>query len=309
MTPLVSILIPCFNAERWIAETLDSAVGQTWPNLEIIVVDDGSTDRSADIVESYADRGVRLIRQANRGSTAARNRAFTASTGDFIQFLDHDDVIDPDKIAIQMARLADEPLAVANCEAGCFTDLPERTRFEPLSTWKDLEPHEFLCRTFQPCEIVTAQWLIPRRIAEAAGPWDEALGVFDDREYFTRIVLAAKSVLFCAGARCRFRTGNPGSLSQRRDWTSRFTAIELCQRRLLVRFQDEAIRRCLAIDWQTLAHDCFPHDRAMAEQALGRARALHSITVRPDGGPRFRLTRNLLGWRMARRLQVMAGRR
>jgi glycosyltransferase involved in cell wall biosynthesis len=307
--PLVSVLIPVFNAAAFLAATLDSVLAQTWPNLEIIVVDDGSTDRSAEIIEQYRDRGVEVIRQDNLGSTAARNRAFAASNGAFVQFLDHDDLIDPDKITIQMRRLIADPLSVASCEAGCFTRQPEETRFEPLATWSDLEPREFLTRNFQPCEIVTAQWLIPRPIAEAAGPWNEALGVFDDREYLTRIVLAARWVLFCPGARCRFRIGNPGSLSQRPDWASRFAAIELCQKHFLARFEDESVRSCLAIDWQELAHACLPYDPGLAKESLARGKALHPIKVRPGGGSRFRVASSLLGWRMARRLQAMAGRR
>src|SRR6185503_8183759 len=71
--PCVSILIPCHNAEPWIAATIESALAQTWPNTEIIVVDDGSTDDSAAIASRSIDRGVRVVMQSNRGASAARN--------------------------------------------------------------------------------------------------------------------------------------------------------------------------------------------------------------------------------------------
>ena len=98
MSPKVSVLIPCFNAERFIGETLESVFHQTWPKIEVIVVDDGSCDESVIEVQRFA--GVRLIRQDHIGAAAARNRAYAESTGAFIQILDADDLIAPDKICL-----------------------------------------------------------------------------------------------------------------------------------------------------------------------------------------------------------------
>ena len=309
MAPLVSILIPCFNAERWIAETLDSALAQTWPNLEIIVIDDGSTDRSAEVVETYADRGVRLIRQPNAGSPATRNRAFAASSGEFIQFLDADDIIDPDKITIQLERLIDQPGCVATAEGGRFLGHPDRAEFTPEPSWRDLDPLEWLVCLLNGCMIFPTLWLIPRPVAETAGPWNETLFDHDDREYLTRIILAADRILFCKGARCRYRDGNPNSLSQRRNWISTFASLDLCEHHILARADDEILRKGLALAWQEMAHACYPYDSAMAERAVDRGRAMHSAELAPYGGPRFRMLRALFGWRTARRLQVMRGRR
>ena len=114
MTTKVSVIIPCYNAARYVGETLESVRRQTWPDLEVIVVDDGSTDDSVRIIETFAELDVILIRQSNRGQTAALNVGLARATGDFVQYLDADDLIDPDKIAIQMARLADSPGCVAS---------------------------------------------------------------------------------------------------------------------------------------------------------------------------------------------------
>src|SRR5215469_16198822 len=96
MKPLVSILIPAYNAEEWIAYTLRSALAQTWPHREIIVVDDGSRDRTTRIVRRFASKGVALFSRENRGQSAARNQAFQFSQGDYIQWLDADDLLAPD---------------------------------------------------------------------------------------------------------------------------------------------------------------------------------------------------------------------
>src|SRR5438093_263789 len=105
MGPLVSILIPCYNAERWIAEAVESALAQTWADKEVIVVDDGSTDRSLEIIRSYDDR-VRWETGPNRGGGAARNRLLELSRGDWLQYLDADDYLLPNKIEQQMAVVA-----------------------------------------------------------------------------------------------------------------------------------------------------------------------------------------------------------
>ena len=108
MKPLVSILIPAYNAEQWLAETLQSALAQTWQNKEIIVVNDGSTDCSASVARQFESCGVKVISQENKGASAARNRAFQEAKGDFIQYLDADDLLAPDKIERQVQLLGNE---------------------------------------------------------------------------------------------------------------------------------------------------------------------------------------------------------
>src|SRR2546428_12180148 len=102
MKPLVSILIPAFDAQEWIADTIKSAVGQTWPRKEIIVVDDGSRDQTVSIARQFASKEISVVAQANQGAAAARNQAFSICQGDYIQWLDADDLLAPDKIARQM---------------------------------------------------------------------------------------------------------------------------------------------------------------------------------------------------------------
>ena len=105
--PLVSVIIAAYNAAAFIADTCRSAMRQTYPAIEIIVVDDGSTDGTSGVVESLAasDARIRLIRQQNLGVAAARNRAIAAASGEFIAPLDADDLWDPTKIARQVAQL------------------------------------------------------------------------------------------------------------------------------------------------------------------------------------------------------------
>ena len=96
MMPLVSVLVPAYNAEQWIAGTIRSALAQDWPRKEVVVVDDGSRDRTLAVAREFASREVAVITQENQGAAAARNRAFSVCQGDYIQWLDADDLLSPD---------------------------------------------------------------------------------------------------------------------------------------------------------------------------------------------------------------------
>lgn len=111
--PLVSVVIPAYKAERWIGETLESVQAQTYRNLEIIVVDDGSPDNLAKLVEARAaeDSRIRLVRKANGGLSAARNTGIAESGGELVAPIDADDLWRPDKVAKQVARFRDHARA------------------------------------------------------------------------------------------------------------------------------------------------------------------------------------------------------
>src|ERR1051325_3114803 len=102
MKPLVSILVPAFNAQNSIADTLRSALAQTWERKEIIVVNDGSTDDTLSIARQFESPSVRVVTQENQGAAVARNTALSLCQGDYIQWLDADDLLSPQKIAQQI---------------------------------------------------------------------------------------------------------------------------------------------------------------------------------------------------------------
>jgi glycosyltransferase involved in cell wall biosynthesis len=311
--PLVSVLIPCFNAHRYIGETLESVFTQSWPNVEVIIIDDGSTDGSADEVGRFSRQNLILILSSQRGAAASRNEALRRSSGDFIQFLDADDLLSASKIELQVLRLRENPMCVASSEWARFYKRPEDAVFVADNLSQDLGVLDWLARSREEGlgMMFPALWLIPRAIAIAAGPWNENLSLADDTEYFTRVLLGADRVLFCPGAQCYYRSGVAGSLSGRKSpeaWKSQFTVNELCQQYVLARENSERMRRGFASSWQHIAHACYPYNRALAERALAHARALHPEHIEPDGGPTFRILSRLLGWRLARRLQVASGR-
>jgi glycosyltransferase involved in cell wall biosynthesis len=311
--PLVSVLIPCYNAGRWIRETIESVLNQTWQNIEIIVVDDGSSDDSVAVIKHFDSPRIKLIQQPNAGAASARNRALSESKGEYIQYLDADDLLSPRKIELQMARLANHPGCIASAEWARFRSTPDEAIFSADDTWQDLEPAEWLIRAWNDGGgmLYPALWLVPREIMTRAGPWHPELTVNDDGEFFARVILASDGVLFCEGARTYYRSGITGSLSglkSRKGWESQFKVLGLCQGYLLAREDSERTRRACAMLLQRFAHASYPYARDLASQALDRAASLHTDRLEPEGGRSFRLASRVLGWKAARVLQKLSGR-
>jgi glycosyltransferase involved in cell wall biosynthesis len=214
--PLISILIPAFNAQEWIADTIRSAVGQTWPQKEIIIVDDGSNDQTLSVARQFASKELKVVTQQNQGAAAARNKAFSLCQGDYVQWLDADDLLAPDKIAqqITVAQSCGNKRVLLSCPWGHFIYRISRARFVPTRLWCDLSPVEWLVRKMSEGVFMqTDSWLVSRELCEAAGPWDTRLHVDDDGEYFCRVILASNGIRFVPEAKAFYRATPSNRLS------------------------------------------------------------------------------------------------
>lgn len=215
MNPLVSILIPAYNHENWIAESIQSALAQTWPNIEIIVVNDGSTDRTAEIAKSFVPK-IKVVSTENRGLSAAVNTAYRHCSGDYIQELDADDLLLPDKIERQLRALreGDSNRILLSSPWAPFYYRTHSVRFVQNSFWEDLTPVEWLLRKMsQGTHMQNATWLVSREVAEAAGPWDESLKYDQDGEYFTRVLAASEGTRFVPGTGILYRITGSNRIS------------------------------------------------------------------------------------------------
>jgi glycosyltransferase involved in cell wall biosynthesis len=214
--PLVSILIPSYNAQEWIADTLRSALAQTWERKEIIVVDDGSTDKTLFIARQFESDCVHIVSQKNQGAASARNTALSVCQGDYIQWLDADDLLAPDKIAKQLAVL-DQNLGkktLLSSEFAKFLHRWQRAEFVPTELWEDLSPIEWLLRKMGlNLYMQTATWLVSRELTEASGPWDTRMLSDDDGEYFCRVLLNSDGTKFVPDARVYYRGFRSSSLA------------------------------------------------------------------------------------------------
>jgi glycosyltransferase involved in cell wall biosynthesis len=311
MNTRVSILIPCYNAAATLVETLDSALAQTWRDREIIVCDDGSRDDSAAIVERYRSRGVHLLRQANAGAAAARNRAFAASTGAFVQYLDADDVLAPDKLAQQMQRALAQQDGNTWIYSGAwarFFHHPQDATPAPDGLWRDLTPTDWLTLALRDAVMMhPAAWLTPRGLIERAGAWREDLSLNDDGEFFARVVAASSGVAFVAAARSYYRSGDVRTLSGARGaraWNSAWQALQGMGAALRALRDDDATSRAYAHACARLAFEAYPYSHdvyAAARAAAGEVATPASAAPRTRS---FTWAARLLGWRGARWLQA-----
>lgn len=219
MKPLVSILVPAYNSAPWLADTLKSALAQTWPNKEIVVVvDEGSTDDTLAIAKPFASKTVSVVTRPHMRAAAARNVAYDLCEGDFIQWLDADDLLEPNKISLQMQ--ASEQIAsrrtLLSAEWAHFIYRTSKARFKPTPLWCDLTPAEWLMRKLgRGDHMQPGTWLVRREILDATGPWDANILVDEDGEYFCRLVLASDGIKFVPGSKVFYRVSGASSYSQR----------------------------------------------------------------------------------------------
>lgn len=310
MKGLVSILIPAFNAGKTIASTLRSAIAQTWENKEIIVVDDGSKDDTLSIARSFESQGVRVVTQANQGAAAARNRAFLECRGDYIQWLDADDLLSPNKVEAQMRVLRGKDVLLSSGWAE-FLHRPKHARFVPSPLWADLQPADWLVRKLSlNLHMQTATWLVSRELTEAAGPWDTRLMVDDDGEYFCRVLLASSGVQFVPGPGVYYRSSGVSSLSYidrsakkiRAHWTS----MVLHMKYLRSLEESPRVRQACLNYLHTWLIYFYPEHVDIVREAEELAQELGGRLDPPSLSWKYSWIKSVLGWRAAKLVQAEA---
>jgi glycosyltransferase involved in cell wall biosynthesis len=301
---LVSILIPAYNADRWISATIDSALNQTWNNKEIIIVDDGSTDNTLQIARQFESKLVKVVTQENSGAASTRNKAFEFAQGDYIQWLDADDLLAPDKIYLQMQQreVDDNELMLFTAAWARFYFRPERARFHPDPLWRDLQPLEWLVSKFEKGVWMNPiTWLVSRKLSELAGPWDERLSLDDDGEYVCRLVAHSAGVRFVSEAKCFYRTNTDSLSSKRSDdaLDSLFLATTLCIKHLRS-LEDSDLTRaaCLRLLDSRLRY-FYPTKPAIIKESEKLASNLGGILTPPEMSRKIQLVGKIVGWEMA----------
>jgi GT2 family glycosyltransferase len=228
MSSLVSIGIPCYNAERWIAASVQSALDQTWPDKEIIVVDDGSTDGTLDILGKFGDR-IRVERAAHGGVNRARNLLLRAARGEWIQYLDADDYLRSDKIARQFAEAGDpekadviySPVLIENWKDG----KPLPAEIEPIDAGADIYT-QFL--RWELPQTSGALWR--RSTLEGIGGWDEDLTqLCDEHDCYLRALKTGVGFVFAPTANAVYRNWSDETRCRSNQRPVIFSRTALCE--------------------------------------------------------------------------------
>lgn len=310
----VSVLMPCFNAASYVSAAIQSVLAQTWTDLELIVVDDGSTDDSAEIAATFAPRGVRLLRQRNASAAAARNAALAASGGSHVLFLDADDLIAPTHLSSLLAALEHAPEeAVAVSAWSPFRKTPgEQRKYEPLPSGS-IDPVSWLVGDWRNAQPMTqsGMFLLPRSLLERVGGWDERLSLIDDFEFFARVLTICDGLRAAPDACLYYRRAVPDSLSgqkSRAALESALLSLELGTGHLL-RAEDSARTRLASANlFRNFDYEHYPDHPDLRARARARAEALGGGDLEPIGSPNFHRARRLVGWRAARLLEKAARR-
>ena len=211
-TPKVSIIIPAYNAARYIKEAVDSALAQTYPSVEVVVIDDGSTDDTKRILEPYIGAGkIKYVYQTNKGLAGARNTGIKNSSGEFIAFLDADDLFLPEKVAAQ-ARVLEENRGYGVC----YSDLTHFTDTNPPTFFRHRYSYSS-GNVFR--ELLKKQFINPltvmarRSLFDEYGCFDEALRRSEDWDLWLRWAHAGVRFYYLPKVLAQYRIRSAGNLS------------------------------------------------------------------------------------------------
>ena len=299
---LVSIIIPVYNSEKYLDETIKSAINQTWTNKEIIIVDDGSTDSSLAIANQYLSDNIKVYSYgSNKGQCYASNFGYAKSLGKFIKYLDADDVMDKDYLTFMMAEVDSEHDMYFSYCFNFHGDLSERQLSPyPVKNWKSMDPVDFL---LDPESIMRqgGRWLIPRLIIEKAGLWNESLSLINDFEYFTRLCLSSNKVRYVNNSVLYYRQV-PNSLSSQKSlkaFTSAFNSIKLSGEQLLKRENSARVKLYIANTFKGLVYDMYPKYKYLREEAETNIKTLGGANKPIVAGGKTLLFSKIFGWKVA----------
>lgn len=182
--PSIAVVIPCWNAERWIGRAVQSVLKQDYPALEIIVVDDGSADQSPAIVRSFGEQ-VTCVCGPNRGACAARNRGMELARSEYVLFLDADDYL----VGQYVASLAAEAEATVDLVIGGYARRDESGALSATAAYENIADSTALISKYLETFLQTSGFLWRKSFLEAGGGWDERLTMYQDADLALRMFL------------------------------------------------------------------------------------------------------------------------
>ncbi len=274
--PLVSILIPLYNSEKYIAKTIENCLDQRYKNIEIIIVDDGSTDNSAEIADEYAKKyeNIKLYRQENSGAPRARNLAFAKSKGEYIQYLDADDLMSENKISSQMERAIEnnfDPYILFSSKFSYFKESIDDAEyfFQPIDHSYD-SGIEWLIDAWSGGGFgVVMGWLTHRELISKVGIWDESLKKNQDGEFFSRVLLRAKKVIMTDDTMVYYRRTGLYTISASRSEKAIYSALRSLKKyeRNIEKFNNRQLKESLAISYANFIREHYKIHPHIAEEA------------------------------------------
>jgi len=308
-----SILIPAHNAARTLQATLESCIVQDRTAVEeVIVVDDHSTDNTEAVFAAFAEQHPDFswvwATNPRKGACSARNHALELSRGEYIQWLDADDLLGQNKVAAQLNLLAQQDGAIAACPFRPFRGDPASGRIPDARDWNlktDWNAAEWVAKDSM---CIPACWLGSRRIMQDAGPWNESLHVNQDGEYFCRVLARCGRVLFDDSVEVFYRREG-GGVSRFTDEKadSLFRSVQSMEKTALQLEASQRMRQMVSNRYQTFIYTAYPTRPDLLRAAEARLRELPPPTISNPNAVSLlsRAISATLGWKALTRLRLM----
>ncbi len=312
---LISVIIPAFNSAKYLARTIDSIKNQTYKNIEIIIVDDCSTDNSFEIAKGYAAKNIFAFKlQHNSGQCAASNFGVQKSSGNFIKLFDADDLLNKQHLEIQYLAIKDNPDYIASGQLSrFFNNNVSNALHEPVENWRDLTPIDWLLINngkglgMMQCGM----FLFPREILDKSGLWDERLSLINDFEFFPRVLLLASKIRFCENAIVYYRSGMNNSLSNilsNKALTSAHLALTLTTKKILSVENSARSKNVMANYWALWAYHFYPTAPDLFRNAEAMVLKLSGNKYKPNLSGSTKIVSSILGWKLTKRLKMFVNR-
>ena len=303
--PLVSILIPLYNSEKYISETIESCLNQTYKNVEIIIVDDGSTDNSLKIAKTFETKynNIFVFTQKNKGAPAARNKAFEYSKGEYIQYLDADDLLSKNKIEKQLKILKKNDInIIISGKWEKFTNNINEIKLSNRPNYKNYNSGlDWIISTIEKYQMGAIHiWLSPRNIIEKAGKWNENLKINQDGEFFTRVLLNVKKVKFCENALVYYREGTGGITdSYSKKFKNHLDSLILIETHLLFAEDTQRVRHACNVNYLGFIATTYEYDKSLVQKAKQRILKLGYKKLEPFGSKPLKNIARIIGFERA----------
>ena len=297
----VSIIIPLYNSEAYIAQTIDSCLAQTHDNIEIIVVENGSKDQGYQIVKSVDDKRLSVFQISTPNAAAARNYGYQKAKGAYIVFLDADDVMASNKIELQLKALSAKPEGwVASCAWAKFKTNTKEAVIKPQKVWAIQNPIDWCLQSWMgEGMMIPGCWLIPKPIIDKAGLWDERLSLHDDGEFMCRVLLASKGNVFVENTVVYYRQLASSLSRQNQSYRAAKSALEVCEsyrKQVLFVKDSPKVRQALAYNYRRFMYEFHPKQKDLLQQARQSIQTLDVKNLPLIGGENFKKLTKIVGF-------------
>jgi len=305
-SPLVSVIMPCYRCAGTIVDAISSVLSQTYENIELVVVLDGADSEVLAECGSFSDSRMSVYVIDKTGASAARNYGFSVSKGDYVSFMDSDDVYDPHKIEMQIRASYSYQAKVLTGSFYEFDDYCVRYLFSQLED-VEYDANKWLNRYFR-MEVYYPPlcYLIPRELVIKVNGWSEQLTFNDDTYFMTRVVLASGGLVHINKSVSGYRKGVDGSLSGSMTLDkagSYLKCLNLIREALATEGSNSSLYEALAFRYAKFIYSIYPEYSSVLSAAEAEYCKLGQPTKRAFGGGVIGKLEHVFGWRFVKQVK------